>query len=142
MSMNSEIRHAASRSFRGNINTRCKSSRLAVLIALLLAGVGSLALGAAPEAKAQSITLAQLAGQWQIALGGHTTTCGAPSMLFNAPLNSSGTAQVIVTGGCELSGTQTFSITSLNSHGTGTAVLSCTPSCELGPIFNLHGDAT
>lgn len=73
--MNAVVRPVANRPFRGDINTSCKSRRMAFLMALLLAGVGSLLLGTAPEAKAQSITLAKLAGPWQIALVGNTG-CG------------------------------------------------------------------
>ena len=74
-----------------------KSRRMTVLIMLLMASVGSLLLGTAPEAKAQSITLAKLAGPWQIAFLGNTG-CGASSMRFSRTMNASGVATGVLSG--------------------------------------------
>jgi hypothetical protein len=123
---------------KGNINKPWKLTRTIVLMALLI-GIGAMVVGTSVEAQAQ-ITVAQLAGPWQIALVGDTFDCGTTPVLINTNLNSSGTGPAIVTGGCELSGNQVFEITSLNSHGTGTAMISCTAPCEFGPSFNIQVD--
>ncbi len=81
--------------------------------------------GTAVAESAPSITLAQLAGPWQVAVIG-VTTCGQTSMLFSGTLNSSGTATGTLTevSGCgTTTSAQTFTITSLNANGSGTAVL-------------------
>ena len=117
-------------------------ARLAVLAALLLATVGSLStLSAAQDAvksPAAAITIAQLAGPWQIALVGFTG-CGQSALLFTGSLNASGKAVGTLTGSGQCgasSSTQTFSINTLNANGTGTAGLSCGPSCGWG--FNIQ----
>lgn len=83
-------------------------------------------------AKAQpQITIAGLAGPWQLVLVGNTG-CGTTSILFTGTLNSSGVATGTLTGssGCGVtSTTQTFTINSLNANGSGTANLTCGSGC-------------
>jgi hypothetical protein len=123
--------------------------RLAVLAVLLLVTVGSLVTLSAAQAKMSPITIAQLAGPWQIALIG-TTGCGSSSLLFTGTLNSSGTAvgTLIGSSGCGLEGTstQTLTIRSLGANGSGVANLTCGSNCgwdffiQVSPnkqVFNL-----
>ena len=123
------------------MSTNSKSIRIPLLIALLLTRVGALVtVGNAAEVKAPSaITMSQLAGPWEIALAGNTG-CGASSMLFAGNLNATGVATgtlVFSSVQCgSSSGVQTFTITSLNSHGSGTANLSCGTNC--GWNFNIQ----
>jgi hypothetical protein len=110
-----------------------RPARLAVLAVLLLVTVGSLvSLSAAANAKPKAlITIAQLAGPWQVSIVGNTG-CGISSMMLSVTLNSSGTGTGTLTGhsGCgNSSGPQTFSIISLNGNGSGTAGLSCGSDC-------------
>ncbi len=132
------------------INNHRQPVRLAVLAVLLLATVGSLVtLGAAANAKPKPlITVAQLAGPWQISVVGNTG-CGISSIMLDVKLNSSGTGTGTLTGhsGCgDSSGPQTFTIISLNSNGSGTAGLTCGSGCgwtfdiQVSPdrqVFNL-----
>ena len=72
-----------------------------------------------------------LAGPWQIALGGNTG-CGVVSMLFNGTLNSAGTGSgtLVSHGACgDSSSGQTFTIISLSPNGSGKAGLTCGPGC-------------
>ena len=93
------------------------------------------------------ISKADLAGPWQATLFGNTG-CGLVSMLVNFTLNSSGTATNATitshlsgpsTSACHdgaVTTGQTFTIFSLNSNGSGTAGLSCGPSC--GWVFRIQ----
>lgn len=134
--MNTIFGSVADPSFRGNttnrnINKHCKLTRKIVLTALLMAGTIFL-IASSVEANAQ-ITLAHLAGPWQIALVGNTG-CGQSSLLFTGSMNASGTAPGFLSGsstGCPSSNNiaETFTINSLDSHGSGTASLSCGTFC-------------
>ena len=118
----------------GNITTyRRQPAKRALLAILLFASVGALVtLGAAQDVGVKApITLAQLAGPWQIAVVGNTG-CGISSLLFTGTLNTSGvaTGTLIGSSGCGPSNnTQTFTILSLNPNGSGTAGLTCGSGC-------------
>jgi hypothetical protein len=122
---------------------KIQPARLALLAALLLASVASLGIfSAAQEATrptAAPITISQLAGPWQIALVGFTG-CAQSALLFSGSLNASGQAVGTLVGsssGCKPgSSTQTFTINTLNANGSGTAGLTCGPSCGWG--FNIQ----
>jgi len=122
------------------MNTNRKAAKLAVLALVLMATVALLATSSvAQDLKVKrEITIAQLAGPWQIAVAGNTG-CGVSSLLFTGTLNSSGVATGTLTGssaGCgSNSTTETFTILSLGSDGTGTAGLSCGSGC--GWKFNI-----
>jgi hypothetical protein len=127
-----------------------RSVRAAFLAVLVLITISSLAtLSAAADAKAKRlITVAQLAGPWQIGIVGNTG-CGFSSLLVDVTLNASGTGTASLTGhsGCgDNTSSQTFKINSLNSNGTGTAGLTCGSGCgwnfiiQVAPnkqVFNL-----
>jgi hypothetical protein len=95
--------------------------------------------GSAQSRKAASaITIAQLAGSWQVTLVGNTG-CGTTSLLFTGTLNSKGVATGTLVGdsGCgPSSNTQTFSITKLNANGSGVGGLTCGTGC--GWILNVQ----
>jgi hypothetical protein len=103
---------------------------LSLLIVLTIASLASMS--AAQDASAKpAVTVAQLAGTWHIALTGETG-CGQGSLLFVGTLSSSGTADGTMTESfsCASGSTsQTFSIISLNSDGSGTAGLTCGSDC-------------
>ena len=122
------------------MNTERKSTRSAALVLLMIATVASMVgVSAAQEKVKPAITIAQLAGPWQISVVGNTG-CGVSALLFVGTLNASGTASGTLTGastGCASSSdTQTFTITSLNANGSGTANLSCGSGC--GWDFNIQ----
>jgi hypothetical protein len=123
----------------------------ASLATLLLVTIGSLVVfGAQPGAKAPSIAIYQLEGSWQIGVAGNTG-CGLSSLLAVVTLNSSGTGTAAVTSqtaacGPSTNTPETFTITSLNPNGSGTANWSCGPGCgwnyaiQVAPnrqVFNL-----
>ncbi|PYX32388.1 MAG: hypothetical protein DMG80_08435 [Acidobacteria bacterium] len=118
------------------MNPRRKSTRFAVLGLLLLATVGSLV---GVSAAAPPITIAQLAGPWQVAVTGNTG-CGVSSLLYNGKLDSIGHSTGTLTGssaGCGSSTTtETFNILTLNGNGSGTAGLTCGAGC--GWVFNIQ----
>jgi hypothetical protein len=132
------------------MNYHRQPARLAVLAVLLLVTVGSLVtFSAAADAKVKPlITLAQLAGPWQVSVVGNTG-CGFSSLLFDVTLNASGTGTATLIGhsGCgDSNNSQTFTINSLNSNGSGTAGLTCGAGCgwtfaiQVAPnkqVFNL-----
>ena len=95
--------------------------------------------GAAADVKAKPpITIAGLAGPWQVAVVGNTG-CGISSLLYNGTLNAQGKSSGTLTfnSGCGLSNTtETFDILSLKSDGSGTAGLTCGSGC--GWIFNIQ----
>jgi hypothetical protein len=110
-------------------NHNPKTARLAVLAALaLITFVSAVTPGAAQDAKTRpAITLAKLAGTWTagIELNGG---CGIGSKQVTFTLNAEGTGTATYTYNTEecgsASGTGTMTITSLESNGSGTAVLS------------------
>ena len=87
-----------------------------------------------------NITKADLAGPWRATLVGNTG-CGLVSMLVTFTLNGSGTATNATitthlsgpsTSGCtdgSVTTGQTFTVSTLNSNGSGTAGLSCGVGC-------------
>lgn len=101
-----------------------------------------------------AITKADLSGNWVITLNGNTG-CGLVSMLVNVTLNTAGVGTASIQthsisgspSGCEGTITsQSFTIDSLNTAGTGKASLSCGVGCgwnfdiQVAPdrsIFNL-----
>jgi hypothetical protein len=107
-----------------NLKLFAKSARIAIVAALAMACFTA-------SARAQGITIAQLAGPWQITIAGNTG-CGQTSMLFSGTLNTIGTATGTLTSssGCGMgSSIQTFTITGLTYYGSGNASLSCGPGC-------------
>ena len=115
------------------MKTERKNTTVAVALGLLLIATTTLVpAGWAQEAKVKpAITIAQLAGPWQVALVGNTG-CGISSLLFNGTMNSSGqaTGTLIGNSGCGPSNnSQTFTVNSLKSNGSGTAFLSCGEGC-------------
>ena len=79
-----------------------------------------------------NVSKGDLAGTWQITLGG-VTGCGQATELANITLNSngSGTGTLQTHGSCGDSSltAQTFTISSLKTNGSGTAGLSCGTGC-------------
>ena len=86
-----------------------------------------------------AITMAQLAGQWQMTLIGNTG-CGFTSMLTDVTLDAAGSGTTNTTAhssGCgQTGGNGPFVIQTLNPNGSGTANLSCGPGC--GWEFNIQ----
>ncbi len=117
------------------VTTQCKPAQGIVLSILLLAVVSTLGpFSSAQEKdnKPTGITIASLAGPWQMAIVGNAG-CGATSLLFTGTLNSSGeaTGTLTASSGCGVndSSTETFTIKSLNANGSGTANLTCGVGC-------------
>jgi hypothetical protein len=108
------------------INSRRQPARLAFLVALLLVTFIAVA-SPASAADDKTITVAKLAGPWQATLiidGG----CGLGTKLVTFTLKSTGVASDAVgtyhTPSCgDDSETGSFTVTALNSFGTGTAQL-------------------
>jgi len=107
-------------------------ARVAIPVLLCVAGIVTLA----TRARATGVvSKADLQGPWQIALVSGGGGCGVGTALVNLTLNASGSSSNAVmvghTAGCgdsTLTG-QSFTITSLNSNGSGTAGLSCGAGC-------------
>ena len=82
---------------------------------------------------------ADLAGNWQIALGGNTG-CGLGTLLVTVslPASGNGTASLTSHGQCGNSTVtgQSFTVDSLNSTGTGKVGISCGAGC--GWTFNIQ----
>jgi hypothetical protein len=120
-------------SAEGTMNSRRQPARLAFLAALMLVTLISIAGPAAAEDK--TITVAKLAGPWQATLmidGG----CGLGTKLVTFTLKTTGVASDAVgtyhTPSCgDNTETGTFTITSINTLGTGTAQLDFA-----GTVFN------
>jgi hypothetical protein len=86
-----------------------------------------------------NVSKGDLAGNWQITLGG-VTGCGQSTELADVTLNASGsgTATLKTHGACgdsSLTG-QAFTIMSLNANGSGTAGLACGTGC--GWLFSIQ----
>ena len=94
----------------------------------------TVALMATPSSATGNVVKADLAGAWQVTLYGQGG-CGVGTTLVNFTLNASGSATNAVekshSAGCgdSTSTGNTFTIQTLNSNGSGTAGLSCGPSC-------------
>lgn len=103
--------------------------RIAVLA--LLGIVGALSLVKISSATG-NVNKADLSGNWALSFVG-VTGCGNSTELANVTLNAAGvgTATLKTHGQCGDSTVtgQTFTITSLTTNGSGTAGLSCGPSC-------------
>jgi hypothetical protein len=112
------------------MNSRFPWARLAAF-----AGLGLVTVLSLPKiTKATgAIVKADLVGPWQIALTGNTG-CGSSALLFTGTLTANGSGTGTLVGhstGCadSTSPGQTFTITSLNPNGSGTAGLTCGPGC-------------
>lgn len=118
-------------------------TRLVLLAALCLVTV--IAVVKRSKASVGSITKADLSGAWQMTLFGNTG-CGLHSMLVTFTLNAVGsatnatiTSHVTQGSPCtdgSVSTGNTFTVSTLNANGTGTAGLSCGPGC--GWAFNIQ----
>src|ERR1035438_228802 len=113
-----------------------RNRRFGILFVLTLA---ALALMATPSYATGNIAKADLTGTWVATLVGNTG-CGVASMQVTFTLSSSGTgsASIITHAQCAddtLNG-QTFTVISLSPNGSGTAGLTCGPSC--GWTFDIH----
>jgi len=97
------------------------------------------------RASVGTITKADLSGAWQMTLLGNTG-CGLNSLLVTFTLNGTGsatnatiTSHVTQGSPCtdgSVSTGNTFTVNTLNANGTGTAGLTCGPSC--GWTFNIQ----
>lgn len=120
-------------------HNRCARPIVYLAALVLVLAFSTVQFAAAQEPAKPPITIAQLAGTWQIAVAGNTG-CGVSSILFKGTLNTSGTGTGTFTGssaGCGSSSTtETFSIISLDTKGNGTAGLTCGSGC--GFIFNIQ----
>lgn len=109
-------------------------SRAARTIALAVLPLFAIALLSSPSWATGNIVKADLAGNWQVTLYGQGG-CGVGTTLVTFTLNASGVATNAVEKshslGCgdTTSSGNTFTIQSLSSNGSGTAGLSCGPSC-------------
>jgi hypothetical protein len=105
--------------------------------------------GIAPTATYNQITIGNFAGHWQMTVIGQTS-CGFGTTVYTVTLNASGSGTAAGTYhsvcGDSATGTVAFKILSVNSHGSGTANLSCGTDCgwslkvQLSPdhtVFNL-----
>jgi hypothetical protein len=109
------------------MNSRRQPARLAFLVALALVTLLSVAIpAAAADGERPEVTLSNLAGSWKTTIVGQGS-CGIGSELLVFTLNSSGeatdvvyTAHTVNCGNQQFTD-QTFTITSLNSDGSGTA---------------------
>jgi hypothetical protein len=127
------------------MNLRNHPARLVVIALLTVATLVSAV--KLSRASIGNITKADLTGPWQATLIGNTG-CGLVSMLVTFNLNSSGTATNATitthlsgppTSGCtdgSVTTDQAFTVSSLNSNGSGIAGLSCGPSC--GWVFHIQ----
>jgi len=106
--------------------------RLAGLVALGLVAI--VAMVRPSKASIGTVSKADLSGAWQMTIIGQTG-CGFGTTLYTFTLNGSGTSSNVTgtshTAGCPdgTSSGNTFTIQSLNGNGSGTANLTCGPSC-------------
>lgn len=112
------------------MNTTSHFTRLAASTVLL----GASLLATLPALAADgNIVKSNLAGKWQIALGGYTG-CGNQALLMTVTLdaNAAGNNGTLVGHGSCGDGTQTdqtFTVSQLAPSGSGTANMSCGPGC-------------
>jgi len=108
---------------------RSKINLVDVLPANPLNFVEGVAILASPNGH---IDIADLTGSWQMTFFGQTG-CGIGASLVTFTLNTAGTGTATETGhnnGCpDGTSTGTFTVQTLNPDGSGTAGLSCGPSC-------------
>lgn len=111
-----------------------KTGTLPVLVLVLV-----IAMSVGASAATNAITVAQLAGPWQVAVSGNTG-CGVTSILYNGKLDNTGKSTGTMTfssAGCGVStSTQTFNILSMSGSGSGTVGLTCGSGC--GFIFTFQ----
>jgi hypothetical protein len=106
--------------------------RTAMLVALGL--VAMVAAVSRAKASIGTVTKSDLSGPWQMTIIGDTG-CGFGTTLYNFTLNSSGSSSNVTgtyhTQGCGDGNStgNTFTIQTMNPNGSGTAGLSCGPSC-------------
>lgn len=120
-----------------------RNASLTLLAVVALVAVASLITRAlvAEEDDDKGITLASLAGPWQMTLTGDTG-CGISTSVVTFTLDSTGSGSATIrshTSGCGDpvgSGTP-FVIQSLNPNGSGTANLSCGPGCGWNLIIQV-----
>jgi hypothetical protein len=120
------------------MQNRRKFARLVLPVALCL--IASLALVKRSSATIGNITKADLTGPWVVSLYAQTG-CGVGTSQVNFTLNAVGVSTAAtnkVHNSCGDSTTtgNTFTITSLNTNGSGTAGLTCGTGC--GWTFNIQ----
>jgi len=134
---------------------RTQLKRYSPVLCLLLVGIqlGCSSTPSTVHAQSNARTLQALAGTWQATLLGNTG-CGLSSALVTFTLNSSGQAtDAANTGhfmnggnaGCPDGATSTgnsFTISSLNADGSGTATLSCGSGCGWAFQIQVSRDST
>jgi hypothetical protein len=114
------------------MNKNRQRVRLAGLVALGL--VAMVAMVRPSKATIGTVSKADLSGPWQMTIVGQTG-CGFGTTLYTFSLNGSGTSSNVTgtshTTGCAdgTSSGNSFTIESLNNNGSGTANLTCGPSC-------------
>ena len=97
------------------------------------------------KASIGNVSKSDLAGNWQLTIVGQTG-CGFGTTLYTFTLNSSGTSSNVAgtshTSGCgdQTSSGQSVTIQSLNTHGTGTANLTCGAGCGWNLNFQVAPD--
>jgi hypothetical protein len=111
-----------------------------VLALTIISGGTPLMTARAQSAARFPITIAQLAGPWTVSLIGNTG-CGWTSLLVTFTLGSGGHGTATYqshTSGCSdgTTGDVQFVVQTMNANGSGTANLSCGPSC--GWEFNIQ----
>ena len=119
------------------MNHHRKSTRIVPLASLCLVAV--ITIVTVSRASIGTISKSDLSGPWLITFGGNTG-CGLSSYVATATLNTSGTGPATITShgqcGNGVTASQTFTIISLNSNGSGTAGLTCGTGC--GWTFTLQ----
>jgi hypothetical protein len=119
-----------------------KPARIVFLIVLCLVTIVSVA----KLSKATGVIGKEdLAGPWQIALQGNTG-CGSNALLWTGTLNASGVGTGTLvshsTGCANSSSTESFTITSLSSNGSGKATLACGTGCGWDLTIQVSPDRT
>jgi len=120
------------------MKNRRKFARLAIPVALCL--IAALALVKSSSASIGNITKADLTGAWVVSLYAQTG-CGVGTSQVNFTLNAAGVSTAATNklhnscGDTTTTG-NTFTITSLNTNGSGTAGLTCGVGC--GWTFNIQ----
>ena len=98
-----------------------------------------------PASATGNIVKSDLKGNWRIALRGNDG-CGFATMLADVTINSSavGTGTLQTHGQCGDSTlpSQTFTVSTLNPNGSGTASLSCGSGCGWGFDIQVSADRT
>jgi hypothetical protein len=111
-----------------------KHSRVRVALLVALGLVAIIATVRPGKASIGNVSKSDLAGAWQMTIIGQTG-CGFGTTLYTFTLNGSGSSSNVTgtshTVGCGdgSSSGNAFTIQSLNSNGSGTANLTCGPSC-------------